>query len=67
MEDATVPLDRELLNRTHYINVMQARVETDVNLTRRNANWNLFNENRFPHFPRLDMAYLKRLTWYLPN
>ncbi|XP_063373452.1 uncharacterized protein LOC134661345 [Cydia amplana] len=62
MEDATVRLARELLNRIHDINVMQARVEADVNLTRRNANWNLLNENHFPQFPRLDMAYLKRLT-----
>lgn len=62
MEDVTIPLARELLNRIHDVNLMQARVEAENNLRRRNGNWNILNENNFPQFPRLDMAYLKELT-----
>uniref|UniRef100_A0A8D9EYP1 Uncharacterized protein n=1 Tax=Cacopsylla melanoneura TaxID=428564 RepID=A0A8D9EYP1_9HEMI len=55
MQDATVELAREMIDRSNMPNVVQARIEVD-NLTRRTGDQALID------FPVLDLEYLSDLT-----
>lgn len=59
--DATVERARQMRARAQVPNVVQARVELE-NLTRRNAQWRRL-ENQVPNFPRLEIDFLRDLTF----
>lgn len=61
MEDANEQLAEHINIQAQEANVVQARVEFE-GLIRRNAIWVQLNHNHLPHFPRLTLEYLKRLT-----
>lgn len=61
MAGATAELAQQMLERAQAENTLRLRVEREF-LGRRNAMWNLLNENHVLDFPRLDIDYLKDLT-----
>lgn len=60
MQNATVEIARNMLQRRNDVNVVQARVEND-NLRYRNAQWQRLHE-QVSTFPRLEIDYLRDLT-----
>lgn len=60
MQNATVEVARNMLQRRNNINVVQARVEVD-NLILRRGEWERL-DNHLPDFPILDINYLRDLT-----
>ncbi|KYN09438.1 hypothetical protein ALC57_18444 [Trachymyrmex cornetzi] len=63
MQEATVEVAREILQRAQTANVVQARVEVN-NLRNRHAQWQRLN-NQVPDFPQLNVDYLRDITVYL--
>lgn len=61
MQDATIQLAREMINRSIMPNVVKARVEVD-NLIRRNGQWVPLNDQGLIDFPILNLNYLRDLT-----
>lgn len=57
MENATVELAREMIQRSRTVNFIQTRVRAE-NLRRRPAQWRQLQNNDVFDFPILDLQYL---------